>query len=110
MKALKEDRKQGIGLYTYAQRKNTTPFQYFAQVVVGTVVALLGIALGYFQYQSPTRSAVGIVTSVVFIVVGIFIAHAGAIFWYKWLRKSSTWLLSRLLTRISMTSACIIKS
>ena len=79
--------KQGIGLYTYGQEGNTTPFQYFAHIVVGSIFALLGTVLGYVQYQSPTRSMGGLVTSAVLIVIGIFMGHAGAIFWYRRLRK-----------------------
>ena len=89
VKLPKTAQKQGIGLYSYEQTKNTTPFQYFAQIVVGTVVAMLGTMLGYAQYQSPTRSTGGVVTSAVSIVIGIFMAHAGAIFWYRRLRKPS---------------------
>ncbi len=88
VKHSKKASKPGIGLYTYAQEKNTTPFQYFAHIVVGSVFALLGTALGYAQYVSPARSTGGLVTSVVLIVIGIFGGHAGAIFWYRRLRKS----------------------
>ncbi|MGA8313520.1 MAG: hypothetical protein WB755_26085 [Terriglobales bacterium] len=89
VKHSKKAPKEGIGLYTYEQAKNTTPFQYFVQIVVGSVFALLGTALGYTQYQSPTRSTGGFVTSAVLIVIGLFMGHAGAIFWYRRLRKSS---------------------
>jgi hypothetical protein len=34
---------QDIGLYTREQEKNTIPFQYFAQIVVGAVVFLCGV-------------------------------------------------------------------
>jgi hypothetical protein len=77
MKLLKTARKHGIGLYTYEQEKYTTPFQYFAQIVVGTVVASLGIALGYSQYHSATRSTGGLITSGVLIVIGIFLYARG---------------------------------
>ena len=79
--------KQGIGLFEYWQVRNTTPFQYFAQVVIGTILASLGIAIGYVQYQSPIRSVGWLLTSAAGIVVGVFMAHAGAIFWYRRLRK-----------------------
>jgi protein-S-isoprenylcysteine O-methyltransferase Ste14 len=88
MKPHKQTSKHGIGLYTYEQAKNTTPFQYFAQIVVGTIVALLGIMVGISQYQSPTRSTGWLVTSAVAIVIGTFMAHAGVIFWYRRLRKN----------------------
>jgi hypothetical protein len=87
MEHFKKPSKQGIGLYEYWQVKNTTPFQYFALVVVGTIFASLGIVIGYVQYQSPTRSAGWIVASAVGIVTGIFTAHTGVIFWYRRLRK-----------------------
>jgi hypothetical protein len=87
VKHSKKASKQGIGLYEYWQVRNTTPFQYFAQVVVGTIFASLGIVIGYVQYESPIRSAGWLVASVVGIVIGIFMAHAGIIFWYRRLRK-----------------------
>jgi protein-S-isoprenylcysteine O-methyltransferase Ste14 len=88
MQAHKQTSKHGIGLYTYEQAKNTTPFQYFAQIVVGSVVALLGIMVGISQYESPTRNTGWVVTSAVAIVIGTFMAHAGVIFWYRRLRKN----------------------
>jgi hypothetical protein len=42
----KKAQKPGIGLYTYEQEKNSTPFAYFAQIVVGAVVASLGMVFG----------------------------------------------------------------
>ncbi len=74
----KTAQKQGIGLWTYEQEKNTTPFQYIAQIVVGSVFALTGIAFGYVRY---------LLAAAAMIVIGIFIAHAGVIFWYRRLRK-----------------------
>lgn len=88
MKQHKTAQKQGIGLFTYEQEKNATAFDYFAEIVIGTIVVSLGITLGYFLlYQSPTRSTEGLLTSAMLIVIGIFFAHAGAIFWYRRLRK-----------------------
>jgi len=42
----KKAQKPGIGLYTYELEKNSTPFAYFAQIVVGAVVASLGMVFG----------------------------------------------------------------
>jgi len=82
--------KPGIGLYTPEQDTNATPFGYLAQIVVGAVFASLGIMLGYDQYESPVRrSTEGLLTAAAFIVIGIFIAHAGVIFWYRRLRRRS---------------------
>jgi|KBSMisStaDraftv2_1062788.scaffolds.fasta_scaffold2220595_1 hypothetical protein len=87
VKPHKRVQKQGIGLYTYDQSKNTTPFQYLGVLVGGTLVALLGIAFAYAQYQSRVRSTGGLIAAAFLIVVGIFWAHPGAIFWYRRLRK-----------------------
>jgi NhaP-type Na+/H+ or K+/H+ antiporter len=90
VKPYKREQKRGIGLYTYEQAKNTTPFQRFAQVTVGTVFVLLGMMLGYDQYESlARRSTEGLISAAALIVIGIFLAHAGAIFWYRRLRKRS---------------------
>jgi putative flippase GtrA len=78
VKSPKTAQKQGIGLWTYEQEKNTTPFQYIAQIVVGGVFVLIGIAFGCVRYW---------LASPMMIVVGIFVAHAGVIFWYRRLRK-----------------------
>ena len=89
VKPTKKTQKPGIGLYTYEQAKNTTPFQYFAQFVLGTLVALLGITFGYAKYESPARSTGALIGPALLTVVGIFWAHAGAIFWWRRLRKHS---------------------
>jgi hypothetical protein len=73
--------KPGIGLYTHEQVKNTTPFQYAAQVVVGTIVLGTGLMFTIFGYRT---------SGITIMVIGAFIAHAGVIFWWKRLRKSTT--------------------
>jgi hypothetical protein len=87
VKRHKAEQKQGIGLYSYEQVKNTTPLQYFCQLTVGTVIALLGAVLGVAQYQSASRSLGYCLTAVLMIVIGTFMGHAGAIFWFRRLRK-----------------------
>jgi hypothetical protein len=87
MKTQKTAAKLGIGLYTYEQAKNTTPFQYFAQIVVGAAVVLTGAIVVYALLQSRTAHTWGLVASSILILMGIFMAHAGLIFWYRRLRK-----------------------
>jgi hypothetical protein len=80
---------QGIGLYTREQEKNTTPFQYFAQVVGGAVVLLCGVLLLVVildhrsretaQFGSPEPHLYGFVVAGATITVGIFMAYAGVI-------------------------------
>ncbi len=89
MKPHKRTSKPGIGLYTPEQEKNTTPFQYFAQIVVGTIVAVSGVVLAYAKYQSPNPHTPGLIAYAALVVIGIFMAHAGIIFWYRRLRKLS---------------------
>jgi hypothetical protein len=48
------DANEGIGLYTREQQKNTTAFDYFAQIVVGAVVFACGLLylVIIFDYRS----------------------------------------------------------
>lgn len=73
--------KPEIGLYTYEQTKNTTPFQYFAQVVVGLIVLAFGTVLAI---EGMRLSGIAI------MVMGVFFAHAGVIFWFRRLRKAKS--------------------
>jgi hypothetical protein len=38
---------KGIGLYSHEQEKNTTPFQYLGQIIVGMIVSAMGGLLVY---------------------------------------------------------------
>jgi formate hydrogenlyase subunit 3/multisubunit Na+/H+ antiporter MnhD subunit len=82
---------RGIGLYTEEQGKNTTPFQYFAQIVVGAVFFCVGVLLlvGIFdarsretlKFGSPDPHLGAFLFAAVLIIIGMFMAHAGVIFW-----------------------------
>jgi hypothetical protein len=86
-------RRKGIGLYTYEQVKNTTAFQYFGQVVVGTIVAAVGFVILCRQiavrseevrkYGSSEADLRGWITGLVIVVIGLSMAHAGVIFWTR---------------------------
>jgi hypothetical protein len=71
----------GIGLYSHEQIRNTTPFQYGAQIVVGSIPFAVGVAL---VVLGKTLSGFTLV------IIGGFMAHAGVIFWWKRLAKRST--------------------
>ena len=85
--------REGIGLYTYEQEKNATPYGYFGQIVVGTIVAFLGFARLANQialrgeeirkYGSTENDVRGWIGSLAFIVIGLFVGHAGVIFWTR---------------------------
>jgi hypothetical protein len=91
---------EGIGLYTAEQEKNTTLFAYFAQIVIGGVVLVSGVAylavvLGVrhkeaLQFGSPETHLYGFAVALAIIAVGIFFAHAGVIFWARRLRTRLT--------------------
>jgi len=91
-----EDENQGVGLYTREQEKNITPFDYFAQIVVGAVVFFCGVLLlvvifdhrsrEAVQFGSPEPHLYGFVVAGAIIVVGIFMAHAGVILWGRRVR------------------------
>jgi len=90
------DRK-GIGLYTYEQVKNTTAFQYFAQIVVGAIITALGAIVVWHQvvergeevrkYGSSEINLWGWAVGLGGVLIGLFMAHAGAIFWIRRLVK-----------------------
>jgi len=83
-------KRRGIGLYTYEQAKNTTPFQYFAQIVVGTIVAATGALLLYHVvtvrtdeiqvYGSAEAHIWGWLSGLAVVLIGLFMAHAGVIY------------------------------
>jgi hypothetical protein len=85
--------REGIGLYTYGQEKNATPYGYFGQIVVGTIVAFLGLARLANQialrgeeirkHGSAETDVRGWIGSLAFIVIGLFLGHAGVIFWTR---------------------------
>jgi biotin transporter BioY len=100
MKFRKMEQSKGIGLYNREEEKNTTPFQYFAQIVGGVVVFLCGalyliIIFGLrhketVQFGSAEPHLYGFAIASATIVVGIFIAHAGVIFWGRRFRQRFT--------------------
>jgi hypothetical protein len=96
--AKREDgERKGIGLYTYEQIKNTTPFQYCAQIVVGAIVASVGVLLLYHMtalrsdevrmFGSAEAHIWGWVAGFAIVVIGLFQAHAGVIFWARRMAK-----------------------
>ena len=83
-------RKKGVGLYSYDQTKYARPFDYFGQIIVGVIIAALGVLILYFELveskeQSLFRrcARLACVPGFVFFVIGMFIAHAGVIYWTK---------------------------
>lgn len=87
-----EERK-GVGLFTAEQEKNTTPLQYLAQIVIGASFALVG---GLLVYQLVTLRGDEIrefgsadwhvwdwITSLAVVIAGVFVAHAGVIFYAR---------------------------
>jgi hypothetical protein len=94
-KHTKRDRsdRKGIGLFSYEQEKYTTPYQYFAQAAVGTFIAALGLLLLFHEVatlRDESRKygwdATGfweLIPGLAGIVIGLFMAHAGIIFWVR---------------------------
>jgi H+/Cl- antiporter ClcA len=86
------DRK-GIGLYTYEQVKNVTAFDYFGLIVIGAVVSALGSFLLHHlislrgeqirNYGSAEGAVWGWITGVIMVVIGLFTAHTGVIFYAR---------------------------
>lgn len=82
---------RGIGLYSYQQEKNTTPFQYFGQLIIGLFCVGLGL-LRILTIMAIRKQEIAVygsaeshfwawLTSIAILLVGLFWAHAGAIFY-----------------------------
>lgn len=86
-------RRKGIGLYSHEQVKNTTPFQFFAQVVIGAIFAGLGAIVLCHQlavreeeirkYGSSDTNLWWWLIGFAFFLNGLVVAHAGVIFWTR---------------------------
>ena len=84
---------KGIGLYTDEQERNTTAFDYFAEIVVGAVVASIGCLLLYYrltvrsneihQHGFAEAHLWAWITSFAVVIIGAFMAHAGVIFYTR---------------------------
>jgi hypothetical protein len=82
-----KNRNGAIDSESYEQVKNTSPFQYFAQIVVGAVFCIAGLMVAYAQYESRKLEVVrygsseshvrGLLVAGVLVVIGVFMAHAG---------------------------------
>jgi hypothetical protein len=91
MKGGSGDERKGVGLYTYEQVKNTSPFQYFAQIVVGMIVAATGGLFLYHEavvrteevqrYGSAETHVWGWLGGLAIVMIGLFMAHAGLVFY-----------------------------
>src|SRR6266436_5956330 len=83
--------RHSLGLYTSRQIRAETPFSFFAQIVVGAVFWLGGVLvlLSVLYSRSAEMEAFGSAEPHVFgffavaimFAVGIFIAHAGMIYY-----------------------------
>jgi hypothetical protein len=94
-KHTKRDRsdRKGIGLFSYEQERYTTPYQYFAQAAVGTFIAALSLLLLFHEvaalsdesrkYSWDAARLWELIPGLAGIVIGLFMAHAGIIFWMR---------------------------
>jgi hypothetical protein len=88
--------KRGIGLYTYQQVRNTTRFQFVAQIVVGVILVFAGFLFVYAvrekrlqelsTYGSAGSHWGGLCFGFGMMLYGVFLAHPGIIFcWRKFI-------------------------
>lgn len=88
--------KRGIGLYTYQQVRNTTRFQFVAQIVVGAILVFAGFLFVYAvrekrlqdlsTYGSAGSHWGGLCFGFGMMLYGVFLAHPGIIFcWRKFI-------------------------
>jgi hypothetical protein len=79
-----------IGLFTAKQEKNTSAFDYLAEILIGTAFAGFGGVLCYYQIQiradeirkfgAADFNAWGFAVSIAMVIIGLFLSHAGIIF------------------------------
>jgi hypothetical protein len=88
-----KEKRRGIGVYSYQQTKYSTPFGLFVVIVVGIVFCALGGArlatvlqarhTEFLALGSADPHVWGFVYSVSTIGFGVFLAHAGVIYWVR---------------------------
>lgn len=86
-------KRKGLGLYSYEQRKYSTPFGLFVVIIIGTAIFLTGVGklsavlrvrqLELERFGSPEPHLWGFVVAVATIIMGVFLAHPGIIFWAR---------------------------
>ena len=87
------DKRSGIGVYSYRQTKYSTSFGLFVVIVVGCVFCLTGAArlatvlhareMESLRFGSAEPHVWGFVYSISTIGFGVFLAHAGVIYWVR---------------------------
>ena len=97
-----KEKHRGIGVYSYEQTRYSTPFGLFVVVVIGFAFGLrgavgLGMVLAAREMESLKFGRAdphvwGFVYSISTIICGVFLAHAGVIFW---MRRLTAFLRSR---------------
>ena len=74
--------KRGRGLFGAFRRDSTTPLQYMAAIVIGISMVLLGAEMIWLHIHRGPDPLWSVLDAVVIIVAGIFVAHAGVIYWF----------------------------
>lgn len=77
---------RNIGLFTWRQVRNETPFTFLAEILIGLVLIGCGVMLCILSYDSwkDSGSFVGPgLFGLGLILTGIFQSHAGVIFWVR---------------------------
>jgi hypothetical protein len=90
----RRDGSEGLGLFA-GDKRWTSSFQYFVGVVLGIVIALFGLMLMLVPFagdraaRSAAHPAVFIWVGLVTVMLGVFKAHAGVIFFVMRRRTKS---------------------
>ena len=79
-------KKRGLGLFSWVQDSHDNALSYTAGVVVGGIFLLGGLANGTGQvYEAAHGRPVDgnvILGAVACVAVGVFLSHAGVIYWW----------------------------
>lgn len=86
----------GLGLYTYRQIRSETPFTLIAGIVVGLFVVCIGAGILWSVWQARIEEISdygsagshfgGFLIGAAAVVIGLFYAHAGIIFYCRKLK------------------------
>jgi hypothetical protein len=85
--------RRSIGLFTWEQLRNETPFTFIVEIVCGGLLAAMGLTLALVgvgqilserkQFDSADLHLGVWLMSAGWLLTGIFIAHTGVIYWWR---------------------------
>lgn len=80
-------KKRGLGLFSWQNDNQDNALTYTAGIIVGVIFLLIGSALVASEvYQVGNKHLTDwgvIISGITCLLVGVFLAHAGVIYWWR---------------------------